>query len=654
MKKIRGLLVLLIMSFALLLTGCDFLSEDELGENEVRVRESASILEGTHYEDVVEQLQVWGFTNIETEAVYDIIWGITKEGTTKSVKIGGSVTFKKGDIYDKDVAVKVTYSMKASNDPTKQKHQITWQYEDGTIIKTEDILWGLTPDYTGTTPTKNSTNEIRYEFNGWSPVVSVVNGEQTYTAIFSEIANTFTITWKNEDGTILETDDDVMNGTTPEYNGITPVKNETAQYSFEFIGWSPNVVPAGANVEYKAIYKETLKTYTITWIDSDDNILEIDEDVEYGTIPVFDGVVPVNEPTQAIAYSFGGWSPEVKSVTGNQTYKTIINEGKTKYSISINTNGGELENTEIIFDYGTTFYSLTEPRKLGFMFTGWSLENEDMVFPYTLYENIQIVANYRELKPHELIWDYFTNVSNSNSIIVNENEGYIQFLSDDSNGQAIYNKEGAYGFYYSLNGYEFMIVMDLVNSQFSYLDQNNFYYERDFLYKSNSGNVSKEDYLFIEELLKGLSKGIEDGILKTLSETYGKILEISDFNENWDELVLLPANHYMTYEMQIMNKMEFYLTPFYTPSGNYARFEYFITNTSIETITYLKFEIAFIIITSDGYEKIHTGTISYYTYLTPNDFDEKSMTILISKIIDGNGSSKFDAVMITFLDISFL
>ena len=76
-------------------------------------------------------MEVWGFTNIETEAVYDIIWGITKEGTTKSVKIGGSESFSSGDIYDKDVSILVKYSMKASSDPSKQTFDITWKNEDG-------------------------------------------------------------------------------------------------------------------------------------------------------------------------------------------------------------------------------------------------------------------------------------------------------------------------------------------------------------------------------------------------------------------------------------------------------------------------------------------------------------------------------------------
>lgn len=62
---------------------------------------------------------MWGFINIEIEVVYDIIWGIIKEGIIKSVKIGGFIIFKKGDIYDKDVLVKVIYFMKVVDDLIK-------------------------------------------------------------------------------------------------------------------------------------------------------------------------------------------------------------------------------------------------------------------------------------------------------------------------------------------------------------------------------------------------------------------------------------------------------------------------------------------------------------------------------------------------------
>ena len=54
--------------------------------------------------------------------VYDIIWDITEPGSTKNVTINGSDQFKIGDVFDKNVLVLVTYSMRDDDDPTKQKN----------------------------------------------------------------------------------------------------------------------------------------------------------------------------------------------------------------------------------------------------------------------------------------------------------------------------------------------------------------------------------------------------------------------------------------------------------------------------------------------------------------------------------------------------
>ena len=298
MKTFRFIALVMLILFGFVLSGCE--EAVELSENEVRVRESASVLEGTNYEDVVEQLQVWGFTNIETVAVYDIIWGITKEGTTKSVKIGGSVTFKSGDIYEKNVLVVVTYSMKASDDPTKQKYSITWQYDDGTIIKTEDILWGNTPNYTGSTPTKNSTNETRYIFNGWSPEVKEVNGDQTYTALFIEEDNTFTIIWKNHDGTVLEIDSDVNFGITPTFDSDIPIKTADEEYTYVFDKWSPDIYPADKIQEYVAQFLKTPKSVTII-IKNWDDVEVLNQEFNYGST-IVEPVLP-----ERLGYTFMGW-----------------------------------------------------------------------------------------------------------------------------------------------------------------------------------------------------------------------------------------------------------------------------------------------------------------------------------------------------------
>lgn len=227
--KFKVIALIMIVTIMIFLTGCE--TYVELGENEVRVKESASTLAGQNYEDVVEQLQVWGFTNIETVPVYDIVWGITKEGTTKSVKIGGSVTFQKGDVYDKDVSVIVTYSMKSSDDPSKKTFDIIWKNENGTTIKTDRVTYGSVPTYNGSIPTKAAVEEIKYEFTGWTPELVPATENKTYTATFVEVENRFTVNYDLDGGQwALESSESVL------YNGLITTSIPLKE-GFEFTGW---------------------------------------------------------------------------------------------------------------------------------------------------------------------------------------------------------------------------------------------------------------------------------------------------------------------------------------------------------------------------------------------------------------------------------
>ncbi|MBQ2604171.1 MAG: hypothetical protein II589_03950, partial [Clostridia bacterium] len=63
--------------------------------------------------------------------------------------------------------------------------------------------------------TKAKTAQYTYTFDKWSPDVSEVKGDVTYTATFKETINKYTVTWKNYNGTVLETDNNVPYGTTP-------------------------------------------------------------------------------------------------------------------------------------------------------------------------------------------------------------------------------------------------------------------------------------------------------------------------------------------------------------------------------------------------------------------------------------------------------
>lgn len=183
-KKLFPFLLLLI--FSVFLISCE---DNKLGENDVKVLDSSSSLVGKQYLDVVETLENWGFSNIEVVPVYDIIWGITKPGTTKKVEINGNDKFQSGDIFDKGSGIVITYSMPANEDPTKQNYTVTWKNYDGEIIKTTDYKYGDTPEYEGETPFKDGFLELSYVFAGWTPSIEKVTKDITYTAKYEEIDN---------------------------------------------------------------------------------------------------------------------------------------------------------------------------------------------------------------------------------------------------------------------------------------------------------------------------------------------------------------------------------------------------------------------------------------------------------------------------------
>ena len=63
-------------------------------------------------------------------------------------------------------------------------YTVTWLNYDNSELGTTTVQYGATPSYDGETPTKAEDENYTYTFAGWSPEITAVTGDVTYTATF--------------------------------------------------------------------------------------------------------------------------------------------------------------------------------------------------------------------------------------------------------------------------------------------------------------------------------------------------------------------------------------------------------------------------------------------------------------------------------------
>ena len=240
-------------------------------------------------------------------------------------------------------------------------YTITWKNDDGTILETDEkVEYGTLPTYDGETPTKAANAQYTYTFKGWTPDVDTVTGNVTYTAVYTSTVNTYTVTWKNWDGTILETDEKVEYGTLPTYDGETPTKAADTQYTYTFKGWTPDVDTVTGNVTYTAVYDSTVNTYTVTWKNENGDVLETDQNVAYGTVPTYNGATPTKAADAQYTYTFKGWTPAVSEVKGNVTYTASYIRYIRYYRVTWYEADGTIRGNEPRAAYGANIWDMTE------------------------------------------------------------------------------------------------------------------------------------------------------------------------------------------------------------------------------------------------------------------------------------------------------
>ena len=295
------------------------------------------------------------------------------ETPSKAATVEFTFTFKGWDKEIAPVTGDVTY--KATYSKTTNEYTVVFANSDGTVLQSGKIAYGQTPAYVGETPEKASTAQYTYTFAGWDKEIAPASGDVTYTATYSNAVNEYTVTWVNDDGSVIKKDSNVVYGTVPAYKGDEPTKAATAQYTYSFAGWMPALEAVTGDVTYTATYTATVNEYTVQFLNDDGTVLQSGK-VAYGQTPAYTGETPSKAATAEFTYAFAGWSPELASVTGDATYTAVFSQTLNTYTVTFVDSDGTVLQTGVLAYGETPIYEGPMPTKVAtdrfsYEFAGW-------------------------------------------------------------------------------------------------------------------------------------------------------------------------------------------------------------------------------------------------------------------------------------------
>ena len=200
-----------------------------------------------------------------------------------------------------------------------RSYTVTFKDDNGTVLDTQTVPYGQIPTAPAD-PVKEVAGSTVYTFAGWYPTLSKVTGDAVYTAQYDVGLKQYTITFVNDDGTVLSTQ--VLDYGAMPTAPAAPSKAATVSHTYTFVGWDAALTAATRDVTYTARYVSSLRKYTVVFQNTDGTVLS-QQLIPYGYAPTAPSTAPTRDPDSQSHYSFIGWTPSVGNVVGDTTYTAI-------------------------------------------------------------------------------------------------------------------------------------------------------------------------------------------------------------------------------------------------------------------------------------------------------------------------------------------
>ena len=307
----------------------------------------------------------------ELGAMNNVFEGLVSLNTTSDSLSGQDLTFD----YVGNIAYPMngTYSyLNIQEQIEGEKYTITFRDYNGTSLTTQTCREGQMPTPPAD-PVRKPDAKYTYTFAGWSPALAPADSSREYIATYTQQLRSYTVTFKNDNGTILDTQ-------TLNYGQIPtppadPVKEGNGNTTYTFAGWSPTVSKVTGDAVYTAQYTEGPKQCVITFVNDDGTVLSR-QVLDYGAMPTAPAA-PTKASTASHSYTFVGWDATISAATFDMTYTARYVSSLRKYTVVFKNSDGTVLNQQIV-PYGyaptapTTAPTCPPDHQGHYSFIGWT------------------------------------------------------------------------------------------------------------------------------------------------------------------------------------------------------------------------------------------------------------------------------------------
>ncbi|MCR5348098.1 MAG: DUF6273 domain-containing protein [Bacilli bacterium] len=219
-----------------------------------------------------------------------------------------------------------------------------------------------------------TTSEASVTSQTGSSSSSVASSEtSSSTGNGSQTEKTYTITWTNYDGKVLEKDENVKAGTMPTYDGDRPTKPEDEEYAYSFKDWYPSIYAANKDQTYVAQFERTKVFYKLIYtLNGGTNSPNNPSKYRVGTSFTF-------YPATKTGYSFEGWfwssGVQITEITPETTGDIYLNARwkAVKNTLSVTSEDTSKGTVGIVSGegYSGELITVKATPALGYKFGGW-------------------------------------------------------------------------------------------------------------------------------------------------------------------------------------------------------------------------------------------------------------------------------------------